>query len=347
MKEKLLKGLKLILMAILSFTFMAQIFYQPDAVAEAATNKPSIAKSMTIPIGKMGSKVQWMKNSYDIVKAQKLTVKNKIKGATYTFKSSDTKVVTINKDGGYLTGIKEGSATITCTQKYKNKTTTVGTCKVTVKKAVLKVNDFEEPVFAIGTHKYGVYEYFEDYEKIYHIEYRNPQATYTLESDSKNLKIKEVKCDASSLKDLQAESALIEMIEDYIGDKYFYGYEFTAKKAGIYKVTVKETYNKKTRTLGSFKVIIKNTGLVETDIEMNVDDYEYAYYLLEYPNPEKLYYFLIEDADPVPENNAVVLYLYEDTLIIYANKPGSAKISVREDSQDGALIGIVNIDVIE
>ena len=344
MKEMWLKSSKSILFIGLCFLVIAQMFYQPSNVAEAAA-KPSITKSMTIPIGKLDDNVQWNKNSYEIAKAQKLAVKNKVKGATYTFKSSDTKVVTINKSGGYLTGIKAGTATITCTQNYKSKNTTIGTCKVTVKKATMKLNEDSETEFAVGTSGYGLYDFYASMDPIYHIEYRNPKATYTLSSDSKNFTIKEVKCDASSAKKVIQESAFVEELETFIGDRYFYGYEFTAKKAGTYKVTVKETYNKKTTSLGSFKVVIKETSLAQTDVDLVVEDYLNVYYLLNYANPDKMYYYIIEDYDEIVENNVLVLYQYEGSLLIYANKVGTAKVSIREDSEDGKLIGTINFVV--
>lgn len=346
MKDKWLKRSKFILLVVLSFLFVAQLFYQPSNVAEAAA-KPSITKSMTIPIGKLDDNVQWNKNSYEIVKAQKLTVKNKVKGATYTFKSSDTKIATIDKDGGYITGNKAGSATITCTQKYKNKTTTVGTCKVTVKKTVMKLNEYAESVFAVGSNGYKLYDFYASMEPIYHIEYRNPNASYTLTSDSKDFTIKEVKYDASSAKKATKDSAFVEELENFMGDRYFYGYEFNTKKAGIYKVTVKETYNKKTTTLGSFKVEIKETSLVETHMDVLLGERYHAYYRLTFPKTDTRYYFAVENADKVLENNPIIIEEIEDIIVIYANKAGKSEVSVREGSKDGKLIGTINFVVTE
>lgn len=333
---------------MLCFVFLAQIFYQPGIVAEAAAKKPSISKSMTIPIGKLDSKVHWNKNSYEIDKAEKLTVKNKVKGATYTFKSSNTKVVKIDKNGGYLTGIKAGSVTITCTQTYKNKKTTVGTCKVTVKKAAMKLNEYAETEFAVGSNSYGLYDYYAGMEPLFHIEFRNPKATYKLTSDSKNFTIKEVKHDASSAKKITKEEAFIEQLEGYIGDRYFYGFEFTAKKAGTYKITVKETYNKKTTSLGSFKIVIKETSVADTDVEMILGDSTDVNYLIKYPKADTLYYYTIEDFDSVNvENNPLVVHEEEYGNYLFGNKVGTATVSIREGSQDGTLIGKINFVISE
>lgn len=348
MKVKSLKGIKSLTLIMLCLVFLTQMFYQPGKVAEAAAKKPSIAKSMTIPIGKVDSKTYWNKNSYELVKAEKLTVKNKVKGASYSFKSSNTKIVTIGKDGGFLTGVKAGNATITCTQTLKNKKTTVGTCKVTVKKAALKLNEYAESEFPVGKNEYGLYDYYAGMESIFHIEYRNPKATYTLTSDSKNFTIKEVKHDASSAKKVTDDSAFIEELQGFMGDRYFYGYEYTAKKAGTYKVTVKETYNKKTTTLGSFKMIIKNPSLAETDIELLLGDSVDVNYLVKYPKANTAYYFSIEDFDSDnSDNNPLVVREEIYSNFLYGNKVGKAKVTVREGSDKGELIGTINFVVSE
>ena len=65
-----------------------------------------------------------------------LTVKNKIKGATYTFKSSNTKVALVSQTG-IVTGVRKGIATITATTKDGSKKT--AKCVVTVNQSVTKV----------------------------------------------------------------------------------------------------------------------------------------------------------------------------------------------------------------
>lgn len=42
------------------------------------------------------------------------------------------------------------------------------------------------------------------------------------------------------------------------------GVDIEATKAGEYKVTVKDTYNKKLRTVGTIKVIVHNTEVKES-----------------------------------------------------------------------------------
>jgi len=67
----------------------------------------------------------------------KIVINDKNKKAAYTFKSSNTKVVTVSKSGE-VKGIKAGTATITVNSTYNKKVSKVGSVKVTVKAAVPK-----------------------------------------------------------------------------------------------------------------------------------------------------------------------------------------------------------------
>lgn len=256
MKTQKITFTRLLVLMALCCALIAESLFIPGTAAEAATKDAAIsATEMTIPIGKMDSKLYWSINEYELSNAQKLTVKNAVKGATYQYTSSDTKVATISKEGGYLTGLKAGSATITCTQVYKSKKTTIGKCKVTVKNAGLTVNEYENE-FSVGDGGYDLTHYFACSEPLFNITYRNPKATYILTSSSKNFSIKSIKYDASMVKDMTSNEEYQAVVKDYIGKRYIYGYKYTAAKAGTYTVTVKETYNNKTKTLGSFKVVI-------------------------------------------------------------------------------------------
>lgn len=348
MKNQRFQSTRILMLLVLCCLFIVEILFMPTTTVEASTKVASIPKEMIIPIGKMDSKVCWNKNSYEIVTAEKLSVQNKVKGATYTFSSSDTKVVTINKDGGYLTGLKAGTATITCTQTNKNKKTTVGKCKVTVKKPALKIDKDVENIYPVGSGKYDLLYYYSAIDPLYHIEYRNQNATYSLTSDSKNLTIKEVKCDASTAKDATSWEEFVGELKQYIGNRYFYGYEFTAKKAGTYTITVKETLNKKTVTLGSFQIVIKDACLAFSNVDLALGNSLNVYSMVDYRKANTEYYYTIEDYDKTNiENNPVVLYQDENDLIIYGNKVGTAKVNVREGSEKGRLIGTVTIVVDE
>jgi hypothetical protein len=338
---------QLLVVMVLCCALLAGNFIMPNKVAEAAAKTTISATSMTIPVGKMDSKVYWNKNSWEISNAQKLTVKNSVKGATYQFTSSDSKVVTISKTGGYLTGLKAGSATITCTQTLKKKKTTVGKCKVTVKSAAITVSDYDN-VYPIGSDGFDLADYYSALDPLFNITYRNPNATYTLTSSSANFTIKEVKYDASKAKDVTDSKEYQEVLKDYIGSRYFYGYQFTAKEAGTYTITVKETYNKKTKTLGSFKVEIKDTCIAEPTVDLLVGNYLNVFNLLKYTKLDKMYYFDIKDYDETnPENNVLTFYEDESYLYLYANKTGKVDVTVREGSEQGKEIGTVTITVAE
>ncbi len=223
-------------------------------VAEAAKSPSLSAKELTIPVGKMSSKVYWDTSLYETSNAKKLSVSNKVSGATYSFTSSDSKVVTISKEGGYLTGVKAGTATITCKQTLKGKTTTIGKCKVTVKKAIVKAAYKE---FEVGSGEYTIQSFVNYDDNFFYILYRNPGATYTWTTDSKNFTIKESKIDAASIDKLDIDDEWKGLYKEYIRDQYIYGSQYIAKKAGTYTVTVKETYNKKTVTIAKFKVTVE------------------------------------------------------------------------------------------
>lgn len=348
MKKPKIKVARLLVLMALCCSLMVGNYFIPGAVADAATKKTTISETeMTIPVGKMDSKVYWNKNSWELSNAQKLTVKNTVKGATYQFTSSNTKVIKINKDGGYLIGLKAGSATITCTQTYKNRKTTVGKCKVTVKNAALTVSDYGNE-FAVGSGGFDLKDYYSSLDPLFNVTYRNPNATYTLTSDSINFSIKDIKYDASNAKEVTDDKDYQEVLENYIGNRYFYGYEFTAKEAGTYTITVKETYNKKTKTVGSFKIEIKDTSISETKKDLLVGNNLDVLSLLNYTKENTNYYFEINDYDETNlDNNVLGLSNNGSELFLYAIKTGTAEVTVREGSEQGTVIGTVTIAVAE
>lgn len=348
MKRSKIKITRLLVIMVLCCAMLAGNLFLPGTVADAAAKKATISTTaMTIPIGKLDSKIYWNTSSWELSNGQKLAVKNAVKGATYQFTSSNTKVATISKTGGYLTGLKAGSATITCTQTLKNKKTTVGKCKVTVKSAAITVSDYANE-FAVGNGGFTLADYYSSSDPMFNITYRNPKATYTLTSSSKDFTVKAVKYDASKAKEVTDSKEYQEVLKSYIGDRYFYGYQFTANKAGTYTVTVKETYNKKTRTLGSFKVEIKATGITEPEQNLLLGNSLEAMTLVNYPKANTAYYFEIKDYDETnPENNVLILRQSGSVVYIDANKTGTEEVTVREGSADGTVIGTVNFVVSE
>ena len=347
MKKQMTKW-KLVLMTallMLGMIVLSQGIFTSET-AQAATKKTSISTTkMTIPIGKLKSGIYWTDvKTWDRGVAQKLTVKNSIKGATYSFTSSDKKIVTIGKNGGYLTGVSAGSATITCKQTYKKKTTVVGTCKVTVKKAnfvsysdLSSGYDSEVPV---GKGEYDFYSSYAGMDAFYYIGYRNPSAKYTFKSNSTDFSMEEVKYSGG-------ETA------EFAGVDYSYGYKYEAKKAGTYTITVQETYNKKTRKLGSFKVVVKDTYVESEEIQLRIGDSVSVFNYVYYTNPNAMYHFSVDNFDDSkPEGNVLGLG-YEDYdtekayLLLFGQVPGTATVTVRENNEAGKVIGTLKVKVYE
>jgi hypothetical protein len=348
MKTSKIKLIQFLVAMALCCTFIIGNLFVSGSLVEAATKKTAISTtSMTIPVGKLDSKVYWNGNPWERSNGQKLTVKNTIKGATYQFTSSNTKVVTISKNGGYLTGTKAGSATITVTQTYKKKKTTIGKCKVTVKNASLTVSNYGNE-FPIGDGGFDLSSYYGYSDPLFNIAYRNPKATYTLTSSSNDFSVKEVKYDASKAKTVTDSKEYQEVLQNFIGDGYFYGYQYSAKKAGTYTITVKETYNKNTRTLGSFKVVIEDTSIAEAKVDMLLGDSLNCFNLISYPKANSLYYFSVKGFDEANvDNNVIGIVQGESELYIKANKVGTAEVTVIEGSENGTVIGTVTIAVAE
>ncbi len=206
--------------------------------AEAAA-KPSIPSKITIGTGSIITNFDY----YEKDQKFSIRVSDPTKKATYTFTSSNTKVVAVKANGteAFLTGLKAGSATITCTQKLNGKSTKVGTCTVTVKNATISQDSI--PTLPLGN-SYA--------SEPVEFQYRNNDATYTYTSNSKNFTMKET-------------------ISTFDG-MCFIKHSFTATAAGTYTITVKETYNKVTRTVGTIKYTVKKATVVpDSEIDLGSD----------------------------------------------------------------------------
>lgn len=186
----------------------------------AATKTSLSVKKVTISLGKQ--------------KASSITVNNKVKGATYTFKTSNAKIVKVTAKG-VLTGVKAGKAKITVSQKLKKKVTKVGVVNVTVKQAsAVKKNPK-----AITTGRGKIAINLLDYVK-------NPSIGAKYELVSNNKKI------ASSVT-LQEKNA-------YKGN-------IQLKTVGKVVFSVNETYNKKKRNLCKITVNVKGATFDKSAFE--------------------------------------------------------------------------------
>lgn len=307
-KNKRIIKLIVIMMLLATLILPADILTN---VAQAAT-KPSIDTSITIGTGSIVGNFDFYSKADD---KYSLTVSSPVKNATYSFTSSNTKIVTVKTSGtnAYLTGIKAGTATITCNQKLSGKTTKVGTCKVTVVNSSLYKQDYI-PELPIGTGTLS---------EAIAIKNRNNDATYTFTSDNKNFSIKET-------------------IKVFDGMN-FINHSFTAKAAGTYTVTVKETYNKVTRTLGKVKYIVKKATVSPEDtldLGANKDVFE----LINNYRTDVKYYVVTEN------ENIINLIVEDGALYLTGNAVGTTNIKVYENAtkaDKSKLIGNCKLTVKE
>ncbi|MBQ3600976.1 MAG: hypothetical protein II992_07235 [Lachnospiraceae bacterium] len=118
-------------------------------------------KKVTISIGKQ--------------KSASFTIENKVKGATYSYKSSNKKIVKVSKQG-ILTGVKSGTAKIIVKQKKKKKVKKIGTVKVTVKNAIFDKKNFIKKYGTVGTEM--------EFYPLEFIKYQNENDEIYMESDN-------------------------------------------------------------------------------------------------------------------------------------------------------------------
>jgi hypothetical protein len=280
-------------------------------VAQAAT-KPSIDTKITIGTGSIVGNFDYYSKDDD---RYSLTVSSPVKKATYSFTSSNTKIVTVKASGtnAYLTGIKAGTATITCNQKLSGKTTKVGTCKVTVVNSTLyKQDSIPELPLGTGTLPSAI-----------EINKRNNNATYTFTSDSKNFSMKET--------------------SKVFDGMNFIQHSFTAKAAGTYTVTVKETYNKVTRTLGKLKFIVKK-ATVSAESTIDLGSNIWAFELINNYRIDGDYLFDYDD------ESIVEGYVEDSTVYLKGKKVGTTNINIYENTtkaDKSKLIGTCKLTVKE
>ncbi|MGF7143422.1 hypothetical protein HNQ56_001845 [Anaerotaenia torta] len=302
-----------LLKVIVSFLLVMGLLLpsQLPAASVQAAAKTTIDSEMMIGTGSTWSEFGVYQKDAKYV----LEVSNPVKKATYSFKSSDEKVLKLKASGTkvYLTGLKKGSATITCSQKLNGKTTKVGTCKVTVVDPSLYAEEYDG--LPLGTAS-GMFIYYEC---------RNNDATYTFTSSDKNFSMKE------------------KVVKSELMNGYYPEQTYTAKKAGTYTVTVKETYNKKTRTVGKLKFVVKKASVAK---EYGIDAGEIigAFSLVNNARADVKYYFEADDT------GVVIVKADGDGFILEAKKPGTATVKVYENASSAAkdkLIGSCKVTVKE
>lgn len=134
MIKKQSKILRKLTMVALAFALILSTV--SPAYAKAAKNPTLNAKEVSIVVGKKFN----------------FNIKNKVKGATYEWTTSNKKVVTINKGNGVVTGVGEGKTNITCTVRAGSKVYRL-TAAVKVLKPAVKVT-ITNPVDTLNVKEY-------------------------------------------------------------------------------------------------------------------------------------------------------------------------------------------------
>ncbi len=275
--------------------------------ATQAAVKPSIAATMKIGTGSIVASFDYYSKADKYV----LRVSNAVKNATYSFVSSNPKILTVkaNKSDAYLTGLKAGTATITCNQKLSGKTTKIGTCKVTVVSS--SYSQDVVPTLPIGT----------GYTDVIEIINRNNDAAYSFISDNANFSMKET--------------------FSTFDDMLFIKHTYTAKAAGTFTVTIKETYNKSTRVVGKIKYAVKK-ATVEPEETVSLESDIEAFDLINNCRNDVSYIFETGDS------NVVEISKENQTVIVKGKSEGSTNINIYENAKapdKSKLLGTCKITV--
>lgn len=305
-----------------------------NGVEAKAASKPTLSsKKMTIGIGSYGDTYGAFHKTET---KYKLTVENQKKGASYTFTSSNKKVVTVktSKNVGYLTGVKAGSANITVKQKLKGKTTTVGKCKVTVKKTTVSAGYMADSL-AVGcdVEVGNAYSLDSPYSSVCVFKNYNPSAKYTYESNSKNFKMSQKK---------------VKMSED--ANSYFgYIQKYTATEPGTYTVTVKETYKKKTRKVGTVQITVYGATIAENqpEIKFGVGDEFSLSDLIQYGHSSIDGLGSIWLADVAEDGILEIVSDYDATLRAAKTGTTELKFYMNKNGEFGDFLGSVKVVVEE
>lgn len=204
----------------------------------------------------------YMPEAIAVNETAKISLYNKKSKAKYTYTSNKKSVATVSSKG-VVTGKAAGTAKITVNQKLNGKTTKVGVYTIKVKKAKISEYISEEGLWWFSAQP-GYCK--DDPVKITPdvcLEYINSKAKYSFYSNNSDLVISKT------------------------------GKVTDVKKSGKAKLTVKETYKGKTRTVGSFPVELKDpTYTGEKDMTLYVGD---AIYLNEYLEGVGRYWFTMSD----------------------------------------------------
>ena len=309
---------------VIAFCCVATAMMVTAIPAQAATKKPKLEVSKaSISLGTKG--YHKMGDNWDTVGTHQIAIKNTKKGAKYVCTTSNKKVVTVKVKSNKinLTGLKAGTATITCKQTINGKTTTVGKVTVTVKNAKIRNVSEKTPI-----DQYTYNDMIDYCEESPYIEYYSAdnKVKYKISVDKKGFTVSDSK--------------------QYVGGSRVLNYDAT--KAGIYTVTLKQTYNKKTVT-SSAKV-----NCIDAEVEKEVTFFtgqSYDWLRLVYYTSSKFYYqFEGVDVDLFTKTDDSILYIDEDYKL-HPLKAGIVNVNVyyydKKMETRGKLLGTCKITVEE
>lgn len=232
-------------------------------------------------------------------------IENRNYDATYTYASSNKKVVTVDKYG-MITGVAKGTAKITVKETYKGKAKSLGTYKVSVVNSQLSAKSCE--ISLAGA-------------KWLPVSYQNRKAAYSIESSD------------PSIVALNEEGMLAGL------------------KVGEATVTIKETYKKVTRNLGTItvKVIASSIAKGSEAITVTLNDSSDP---LSYINIDNYSYDATYTYEPADSSILSVTTETDDygyTFIYFkALAAGSTTLTIYEEFQGQKLtVGTVNVTVKE
>lgn len=315
--QKVTKNKKKTLKRLMALCMASTMFLSVPVLAD--TKKPTLsATKMNISLGAKGT--HKINNTFS-QGVHQITIQNPVKGAKYVCTSSNKKVLSVKTKNNKinLTGVSAGSATITCKQTLKGKTTVVGKAKIIVHNAKAVFVDpsnwnlgiYRREFSAISNGNSGLgIQYYSTDDKV----------NYTFQVDKKGLTVKDEKAYNSDANN---------MINLY------------PTKGGVFKVTVTQTYEKKKKTIGSISLNFKEPNIHKTQ-ELYVDSAVSIADIMDYYSFEREYYLEANGQNlyQKDENNS----LYVDSANgIWGMKEGSFDVKIydyhAQTKEKGKLLG--------
>ncbi len=156
--------------------------------------------------------------------------------ATYQYTSSNTKIAAVDKNNGWITGMKEGSTTISVSETYNKKTTKLGSVKIKVVGASILPESKSIEIALNSSH------YVTDIVLMKNLNY---DADYTCTSEDSSI-------------------VTADYIENEWGDESF---KVKGTALGTTTITVYEEFNDVKKKLGTVKVTVKEYPVTKFEFD--------------------------------------------------------------------------------